>query len=204
MTNQQRDLVRQAVAGDRDALGALLEAFGPEIEAGLTIGPPWTGSIDAADVMQVTYLEAFQHIRRFDVERIESFGGWLRQMAKNNLRDAIRGLEAKKKPSPRLQLDAYGGDMSVALFDVLTSGGGTPSRVVRREEAHERLREALRCLPPDYAKTVQLYDLEERPVEEVAAALGRSEGAVYMLRRRAHDWLEGLLGGASRILETGK
>jgi len=202
MTGDERERVQRAVAGDKDALGELLEAFGPALEAGLKIGHPWRGLLDAADVMQVTYLEAFIQIRRFDPQRAEAFPTWLRRMAENNLRDAIRGLETAKNPSPRLQLDAFGGDTTLALFDVLTAGVGTPSSAVRREEAAERLRQGLRCLPPDYARTVQLYDLEGRPIDEVASALGRSTGAVYMLRMRSHERLRELLGCASQILES--
>lgn len=190
------------MAGDKDALSDLLEAYGPGVEAALTIGPRWRGAVDAADVMQVTYLEAFMQIGRFDASRAEAFPGWLRRMAENNLRDAIRGLESKKHPPARLQLDAYGGDASVALFDVLTAGVGTPSRAARGNEASERLQAALRCLPVDYARTVQLYDLEGRPIDDVAAALGRSAGAVYMLRMRALERLRELLGSPSHILES--
>lgn len=202
MTAEQREWVTRAVVGDKDALGELLEAFGPGIEAGLSIGPAWRRLLDAADVMQVTYLEAFTQIRRFDAERAEAFPNWLRRMAQNNLRDAIRGLETRKNPSPRMQLDAYGGDSSLALLDTLTGGTGRPSQAARGAEAGQRLRDALRILPPDYARTVELYDLEGRPVEEVAATLGRSTGAVYMLRMRAHERLREILGGASQILES--
>jgi RNA polymerase sigma-70 factor (ECF subfamily) len=202
MTAEVRDRVTRAVAGDKDALGDLLERFGPEVEAALSISPTWRGLLDAADVMQVTYLEAFVQIGLFDASRAEAFPGWLRRMAENNLRDAIRGLEAKKNPSPRMQLDAYGGDASLALFDVLTAGVGTPSRAARGNEVGERLRRALQCLPADYARTVQLYDLDGRTIEDVAAALGRSAGAVYMLRMRAHERLRELLGNSSSILES--
>ena len=202
MTAEQREWVASAVAGNKGALGDLLETFGPEVEAGLVISPIWRGSLDVADVMQVTYLEAFVQIRTFDPQRPDSFPGWLRRMAENNLRDAIRALEAKKHPSPRLQLDAYAGDASLALFDVLTAGVGTPSRAARGNEAGDRLRRALQCLPADYARTVQLYDLEGRSIEEVTAALGRSPGAVYMLRMRAHERLRELLGAPSQILES--
>ena len=202
MTAEQREWVARAVVGDKDALGELLEAFGPDVEAGLRIGSTWRGLLDAADVMQVTYLEAFTQIRCFDAERAEAFPNWLRRIAENNLRDAIRSLEARKNPSPRMQLDAYGGDSCVALLDTLTGGTGTPSQVARGAEAGQRLRDALRTLPPDYARTVELYDLEGRPVEEVAAALGRSSGAVYMLRMRAHERLRDVLGSASQILES--
>lgn len=202
VTEELRACVKRAAGGDKDALGELLEAFGPQVESTLVIGLTWRGLLDAGDVMQVTYLEAFMQIGRFDSSRPEAFAGWLRRIAENNLRDAIRALEARKNPSPRRQLNAGGGDASLALFDVLTAGVGTPSRAVRRDEADQRLRLALTFLPPDYARTVQLYDLDQRPVEEVAAALGRSSGAIYMLRMRAHERLRELLGSPSQILES--
>jgi RNA polymerase sigma-70 factor (ECF subfamily) len=202
VTAEQREWVTRAVAGDKDALAELLEAFGPEIQAGLTISPTWRSLLDSADVMQVTYLEAFRQIRLFKGKSPEALLGWLRRMAENNLRDAIRGLEALRNPSPRNRVDAYSGDSSLALLDVLTAGVGTPSRAARGAEAGKRLRDALCLLPEDYARTGQLYDLEERPVEEVAVALGRSTGAVFMLRMRAHDRLRELLGSASQILES--
>jgi len=194
--------VRLAVAGDKDALGELLEAVGPDIEAGLSISPKWQGMLDPADVMQVTYIEAFAHIHGFDSTRAEAFPSWLKRIAENNLRDAIRSLQAKKNPPPHLKLDAYAGDSNLALFDILTSGCGTPSRIVRQDEAQVRLRHALSCLPSDYARTSQLYDLEGKTEEEVAATLNRSVGAVFMLRQRGHDRLRALLGTPSNILES--
>ncbi|HWL94656.1 MAG TPA: sigma-70 family RNA polymerase sigma factor [Phycisphaerae bacterium] len=202
MNSEEQNRVCRAVAGDKDALGDLLEFYGPVIAANLVISPTWQGTLDVADVIQVTYLEAFTHIQSFDPARAEAFPAWLRRMAENNLRDAIRSLEAKKNPSPRLQLDAWRHDSHLALFDVLTSGGQTPSRLVRQDEARQRLDQAFGCLPPDYARTVQLYDLEGLPVADVAQKMGRSIGAIYMLRRRAHDRLRELLGPVSQILES--
>jgi RNA polymerase sigma-70 factor (ECF subfamily) len=202
MSVVQEHTVMRACTGDKDALAELLEAFGPEIEAGLKISPKWRGQLDAADVMQVTYMEGFTHIRDFDPARASSFPAWLTRIAENNLRDAIRSLEAGKNPPPHLKLDAYNADQSLALFDVLTSGGETPSRIAQKDEAQQRLARAIECLPADYARTIRLYDLEGLPVVEVAAQLGRSVGAVYMLRMRAHDRLRELLGKASQILES--
>lgn len=203
MSPAELNLVRRAVDGDKDALGQLLEQFGPMVESSLIISAKWRGMLDAADVMQVTYLEAFVQIRDFDPARAEAFPQWLKRIAENNLRDAIRSLEAKKNPPPDLKRDAHGtSDSALALFDVLTCGGGTPSRIVRQDEANERLRRAISCLPADYARTIQLYDLDGKPIDEVATLMGRSTGAVFMLRQRAHDRLRALLGRASQIIES--
>jgi RNA polymerase sigma-70 factor, ECF subfamily len=78
----------------------------------------------------------------------------------------------------------------------------TPSRVVAKEEAGTFLEAALKGLPPDYEKVVRLYDLEGRSIAEVAAALGRSEGATWMVRARAHDRLRESMGGESRFFST--
>jgi DNA-directed RNA polymerase specialized sigma24 family protein len=59
--------------------------------------------------------------------------------------------------------------------------------------------EALAKLPADYAKVVRLYDLECKPMEDVSRELGRSPGACYMLRARAHDALREALGTASQF-----
>ncbi len=57
-------------------------------------------------------------------------------------------------------------------------------------------------LPPDYATVIRLYDLQGKPIAEVAADLGRSEGAVYMLRARTHDRLRELLPGESKFFSA--
>ena len=75
----------------------------------------------------------------------------------------------------------------------------SPNRIKSADGSSEVRKQAL---PPDYARTIQLYDLEDRSVEEVAAAMGRSAGAVFMLRTRALDRLRVLLGDAALILES--
>ena len=50
------------------------------------------------------------------------------------------------------------------------------------------------ALPEDYGRVVRLYDLQGLPIADVSRQLGRSSGAVHMLRARAHDQLRVLLG----------
>jgi len=153
--------------------------------------------------MQVTYLEAFLRISSFDPQRAEAFPAWLRRIAEHNLLDAIRELESERNRSAPRRIHAFGTDESyIALLDVLSASGGTPSQSVRRDEAGKMLAAAIERLPADYSTAVRLYDLEGRPIEDVAVAMGRSAGAVHMLRMRAHERLCELLGPASGILES--
>ncbi|HEY3244916.1 MAG TPA: RNA polymerase sigma factor [Phycisphaerae bacterium] len=201
MNAEDRQSLSRAVAGDREALGALLERYGPAVEQKLQIGARWHGLIEPGDVMQVSYIEAFLRIASFDVERADAFPAWLRRIAQNNLRDAIRALERPGDELQRIRVTVQD-ESYVALFDLLTSSHSTPSAQVRDLEACDLVHAALDRLPDDYARAVRLYDLEGRPIAEVAKSLGRSAGAVHMLRLRAHDRLRELLGSASRILDT--
>lgn len=194
MSSSEGEIVGAAVRGDAAALSRLLEQFGPEIERGLDINPLLRTVIEPADVMQVTYLEAFLQIHQFDPERGSSFAGWLRRIAENNLRDAIRALERQKQPPPRQRIRPANREESLAgLFDLLDADSATPSRRLRHAEACEELNRAVEALPDRYREVVQLYDLEGRSIEELAQRTGRSPGALYMLRARAHDRLRAQL-----------
>lgn len=192
------ELVCKAVAGDEGAMTRLLAHFGPEVERSLSIGREWRSVVEPADVMQVTYLEAYLQIARFDPGRSQPFSAWLRRIAENNLRDAVRGLQRQKRPPPsgRIGAGAAGSTISdlVALLGIVST---TPSRHAAREERASRLMLALEALPDDYSRALKLYDIEALPIAEVAKRMNRSPGAVHMLRARAIDCLRTMLGSDS-------
>ena len=200
MAEGEKALLAKAIAGDCDALSELLSAHGPAVEAQLRIDNVWQGALDAADVMQVTYLEAFLRIRTFDINGSASFATWLRHVAENNLRDAIRGLSRKKRPQPKQRVTAPNHEESMeGLFVLLCATTTTPSRQVGRKEICSLLDQAIDALPRDYAQVIRHYDLKNKPIAEIAEAMGRSSGAVHMLRARAHDRLREALGSASQF-----
>jgi RNA polymerase sigma-70 factor (ECF subfamily) len=197
------DLIVRAVAGEEDALSTLLQQSAPEVRRQLKVNSHLLSSFDLDDVMQVTFLEAFLSIRRFDPDRRGSFVGWLLSIARNNARDLKRAAAAAKRPAPNQRAGLYSKQSSVALIEKLSGGSATPSREVAVHEAQGILEQALRKLPRDYRRVVQLYDLEGHSAAEVAQRLERSVGAVYMLRGRAHDRLREILGSESRFFSHG-
>jgi RNA polymerase sigma factor (sigma-70 family) len=80
---------------------------------------------------------------------------------------------------------------------------GTPSRFAARHEAAAAIRHAIDQLPDPQKQVVEMYDLMGKPVAEVAAALSRSEGAIYLLRVRAHRRLAELMGAPANYLTKG-
>ncbi|MFO0835367.1 MAG: RNA polymerase sigma factor [Phycisphaerales bacterium] len=198
---REHDLLRAAVRGDEKALAQLLKDITPQLRARVAskISPVWQGSLDADDVLQVTFVEAFLQIEGFTDRGEGSFLAWLSHIADNNLRDAIKALERAKRPDPRKQVHAGGDDDAyVALVELLGYTSTTPSRAAARGEVHTALDAVLSQLPPAYEQVIRMLDLEGKAPAQAAEALGRTVGATHMLRARAHDRLRELLGSESR------
>ena len=205
MGGSDGQLLSQARNGDEQALTELLQQHGPAVRRWVAGRIPrrWRSILAADDVMQQSYTDAFLDLGQFDGGSGGSFSAWLMTIAKCNLADAVRMLDADKRGKGRrpVALDAQQ-DSFVALYELLAVTQSTPSRHAARAEAHSALEQAVRQLPEDYRQVVQMYDLEGRSVEEVGAAVGRKPGAVYMMRARAHRRLGLLLGGASNYFSA--
>lgn len=194
MTDSEDELVKRAVGGDMSALTSLLEQNCGTIRAALNIDQKWASVLDPDDVLQVTFLEAFLQIGKFKAEDPGAFLGWLSRIAQNNLRDAIRELSAVKRSPPGHRVGVGGRqDSASILLASLGMTTTTPSRVAASAEVLAAINNAISLMPPDYGTVVRLYDLEGKPIGDVAAAMGRSTGAVHMLRTRAHEHLRELL-----------
>jgi len=202
MNETDEKLLAKAAEGDDSALADLLVRQDGLLRRRLAGRVParHRGAFDEADVLQVTYLEAFLRIAQFNGDGLANFRAWLTRAAVNNLSDAIRELERDKRPPrERRVFLPPGEDSCTVLLAALAESGTTPTRHASRNEARAVIEAALTDLPPDYAKVIRLYDLECRSIGETAEALNRTAGAVHMLRARAHDRLAELLGGPSRF-----
>ncbi len=201
---EPKDLDR-AIAGDKEALTTLLERTGLAVRKALAGSIPtrWQALFAVDDVMQQTYTDAFLGIGQFEARGEQAFRAWLTTLAKRNLLDALKMLGAEKRGGKFKRLDPRTtNDSLVMLHDMLQAGSSTPSRRAARTEASAALESAIALLPEKHQQVVRMYDIQGRPVEDVATALQRSPGAVYMLRARAHDRLRGILGTASNYFST--
>jgi RNA polymerase sigma-70 factor (ECF subfamily) len=193
-------LLEKAIGGDQSALAELLTVIAPQIRARLAgkIADRWRSVLEEDDVLQVTYMECILQISRFKTGGIDAFLAWVTRIAENNLIDAVRGLEAAKRPDPGKRVQGPRSDSMASLVGVLGATYTTPSRVAAREEADAFLKGAIAGLPRDYARVIQMYDLDGKPIEALAQELGRSPGAIYMLRARAHDRLKQAMGTSAK------
>jgi RNA polymerase sigma-70 factor (ECF subfamily) len=205
MTPGEDDLLTRAMAGDTKALADLLTRDGVDVRRALygAIPTRWQSVLSLDDVMQQSYAEACTSFARFEPRGQGSFVAWLTTLARCTLLDAIRMLEADKRGGDRRRINPNPEESCASLFDMLSQTMGTPSRFAARHEAAAAVRTAVDQLPPPQKQVVEMLDLQDKPVAEVAAALGRSEGAVYLLRVRAHRKLAELMGAPANYLTRG-
>ncbi|MCG3126479.1 MAG: hypothetical protein CHACPFDD_01315 [Phycisphaerae bacterium] len=197
MSEAESGDIQRAIAGDGAALERLLEATGGGVRAQMAPLMPerWRAVLTLDDLMQQTYLDVFLAIRRFEPGGGTAFEAWVVTIARRNLHDAVRLLEAEKRGGG-LRVDAVSGSEYERLFGLVSDGSLTPSRLVAAQELQVMLRGAVSQLPALHREVVERVDLEGEEVGAVAGRVGRTRGAVYMLRARAHRWLREILGGS--------
>ncbi len=186
--------VALAVGGSREALEEVLSESGPRVARRLSIDPRWSRTLSVDDVMQVTYMEAFLRIRSLQHPSRAGLEAWLTRIAKNNVVDAVRSLQSAKRPDSGNRLTSgFNGESSQTLLQQLQGDLTGALTQLGQVEAVEKLMEAIGQLPSSYEAVVKALDLEEQSVDQYATELGKSAGAVHMLRSRAHDRLRDLL-----------
>ncbi len=161
---EEAELVRQARSGDRDAFGGLVRLHQARLRglAALSIA----GREDVHDVVQESFVDAWRGLPGFYDEG--EFGPWLRTICRNRVRKFLRD----RLPRRRREL---------ALVDEALIAAPDPLEDDRRLPA---LRACLERLPATQRQLLTQRYHDDQPVQDIAAALGRSPNAVSMLLLR--------------------
>jgi RNA polymerase sigma-70 factor (ECF subfamily) len=194
-------LLRRAQAGDGPALGQLLALYENYLLllARMQIGRRLQSKVDAADLVQDTFLEAQRHFAQFRGRTEEELVSWLRQILAGNLANLVRRYCGTRRRDIRLERELVAElDQSSRLLDrALLAPGSTPSQQAVRREQAVLLADALRRLPDDYREVLILRHLEELSFPELARRMGRSVGSVEKLWVRGLAELRRSLGGSA-------
>lgn len=193
------ELLRMARERDGTALGELLERYRNylTILARVQIGRRLQGKVDAADLVQETFLQVQQAFARFRGGSEREFVAWLRQILATTLAHVIRRYWGTQARDVRLErelaeeLDAS----SRALDGGLAAKQSSPSQQAARREQAVILADALGRLPDDYREVLILRHLEGLTFPEVARRMHRSVDSVEKLWTRALPRLRDVLGG---------
>jgi RNA polymerase sigma-70 factor (ECF subfamily) len=192
-------LLGLARAGSGPALGQLLELYRGYLGllARLQIGQRLQGKVDAADLVQDTFLEAHRHFAEFRGTVEAELVCWLRQILAGVVANLVRRYYGTQRRDVRLEQEVADElDRSSRFLDQsLVAPQSTPSQRAARREQAVLLAEALGRLPEDYREVIILHHLEELPFPEVARRLGRTVDSVKNVWARALAQLRRSLGG---------
>jgi RNA polymerase sigma-70 factor (ECF subfamily) len=191
-------LLALARTGDTAALGELLELHRSYLAllARLQIGRRLQGKVDAADLVQDTFLEAHRNFALFRGTDAAEFAGWLRQILAATLAMLLRRYLGTQRRDVRLEreLAVELDDTSHVLNRGLLAPSSSPSsRAVRREQG-VLLAAALEQLPEAYREVIILRHLEGLHFPDVARRMSRSLDSVKNLWARALGQLRRSLG----------
>ncbi len=206
-TKNQSQLIELAVVGDRAALERLLlDHYRPLAQLISTRLPETIRAVVGVDdIVQQTYARVFQCITRYVPCETATFLAWLASIAENQIRDALRAQQRKKRGGDFFRLEAFvtsEGEQVTNLIDQLIGDENTPSRVLARDEAVQAIQIALAGLSEEYRLAIQLYYFEGLSLEETATQMDRTPGSVRGLLQRAKKKMSEALVRASLYLST--
>lgn len=158
-SSAERALVELASQGDRDAFGALVREHLPRALSLAT--RVLRDDRDAEDAVQDAFLQALVAIDRFDARR--SFWPWLARIVVNR---SIDMAEAKRV---RAADDLTGAE---------TDPTPDPLSTVESAELTARVRDLAKAMPPRQRLIVELHDVEDWSVAEIAGLTGSSAATV--------------------------
>jgi RNA polymerase sigma-70 factor (ECF subfamily) len=168
-------IIARAKSGDASAFGELYTRY-----AGLILRYLYARVHEqesAQDLTQEVFVRVIKGIGGFEYRGEKSFLGWLYTIAGNVLIGQARRKRAISTPlDESLELvDPHGQDAVLSIFDRLA------------------LEQAIRQLTEDQQQVLTLKFFADMTNQEIAMALGRSEGAVKALQHRALHALQQIL-----------
>jgi RNA polymerase sigma-70 factor (ECF subfamily) len=187
----QRELVRQAVDGDTQALEQLLLAHCDTVAEHIRpkLAGPLQSLISVEDILQETFFRAFQQIGNFEPKSDNSFVAWLKIIAESRIMDAIKHQKRRKRGGDMRRIEQPHDVFQTSVADLMAvladDDGDSPSRIVATDEAVRAMQVAIASLPDEQRQAVLLRYFAQKSLEEAGSEMDRSPEAVRGLLRRA-------------------
>ena len=176
-------LVGAAQAGDAAAREGLFQRYLPRVSrmVAARLGVPRDRlSADGEDLAQEALIKALGSLGRFELRSPGGFARWMETIVLNCVRQRSR----KQQTGPeRVLWQRYGDiDLRESLF---SSGGPTPSMLVKSREQNEQVEQALLDLPQTYRCALVDRFIGEMSYGELAERTGRQEASCRKIVQRA-------------------
>ena len=159
-------LVDGAVGGDADDFGRLYDMYVDRVYRHVYYR---VGTIeDAEDLTQQVFVRAWQAIGRYK-KTASPFLAWLIKISHNLVIDFYRS----KKSETYADFD-----------DVATKPETDPAHLAEAQFSQQEIRRAINKLHGDQQQVILMRFIEDFSYTEIAAALGKSEGAIRVIIHR--------------------
>ena len=174
-------LFEQAAAGDRAALGTLLEHYLPQLHGFVhaRLGPGLQARESSMDVVQSVCRQILAAREVSDFRGEERFRAWLFTCALNKVREKARYHRFARRDMAREERGREVNPLS-SVAHLLT-----PSQEAAGNETAAALAEALAVLSEEHREVITLARIVRLPHSVIAEVMGRSEPAVRQLLARA-------------------
>jgi RNA polymerase sigma-70 factor (ECF subfamily) len=182
-------LVALAKEGDQPAIDHLCRIYGERVRRiiRLRLDTKLRPKLDSIDLVQDALILALGGLKDFTYRNEGDFLRWLSKIAENKLHDIIKKFHADKRDIRKeISFKQEGSGTDDRFYGVTEPIGiTTPSMIMRKKEALDRLEKALDTLKPEYKEVIVLKRIEGLTHAEIAERLNKSPNAVPMLLVRA-------------------
>ena len=177
------DLLRRFQAGDREALGTLLERYTDLLtrHAAGQLPQALRRRVSVADVIQEAGIVAHRRHGDFEDRGEGSFRNWLMRIVDLKVKEAVRAHAGVARRAIGREIPKRT-DVRTAHF---VSRQPSPSQVAMGGELQALARDVMASLPPDYREVLRLAREQGMTLRQVAECMGRSRDAVKKLYGRA-------------------
>jgi RNA polymerase sigma-70 factor (ECF subfamily) len=199
-SSETNRLLQQAAQGDNEGWWALLGKYREQLRrmVALRLDQRLQGRIDASDVIQEAYLEAWERLPEYVRAPSMPFYLWLRFLAGQKLVTLHRHHGYRVRDIGR-EISLYRGTLpeasSAGLAAQLLGHDPRPSEAAVRAELKVRLQEALNTMDPMDREVLALRHFEHLSRAETAQVLGIRESAAGKRYIRALKRLKEILAG---------
>jgi RNA polymerase sigma-70 factor (ECF subfamily) len=198
-SSETNEFLRLAAEGDSQQWGALLTQHNERLRrmVALRLDHRLQGRLDAADVLQEAYLEAWSRLGEYVRKPAMPFFLWLRFLVGQKLVTLHRHHLGREMRDAGREVSLYRGALpeasSVALAAQLLGDDTRPSEAAQRIELKIRLQEALDQMDPVDREVIALRHFEQLSRAETAEVLEMRESAVSKRYVRALERLKDIL-----------
>ena len=180
-------LVQQAVGGDTQAFGKLVEKY--ESFVYRTVFYDLKSHEDAQDVSQEIFIKAYKALSSFRSD--SEFSTWLYRICKNTVYDHLRKL-SKAKTVPLSELsDVDEGEREFEIAD--TSDAYNPEKTAITNETTKIVHAAINSLSEEHRTVIVLRDIEGLSYTQISDIMSLEEGTVKSRLSRARAALKAKL-----------